>query len=70
MRIERHAPLVRRGVTQLMYVGDDDAVDRVVSGRKAATLVAGGLLAMVLGRGVVRVAGGIAAVVGAMGFTD
>jgi hypothetical protein len=27
MKIERHAPMVRRGVTQLMYVGDDDAVE-------------------------------------------
>lgn len=27
MKIDRHPPYVRRGVTQLMYVGDDDAVE-------------------------------------------
>lgn len=27
MHVEKHKPYVRRGVTQLMYVGDDDAVE-------------------------------------------
>lgn len=28
MRVEQKPALVRRGVTQLMYVGDDDAVEK------------------------------------------
>lgn len=30
MKIVRHAPITR-GVTELMYVGDDDAVDKATS---------------------------------------
>lgn len=28
MKIDQRAPYVRRGVTQLMYVGDDDVVEK------------------------------------------
>lgn len=31
MKIDQQAPYVRRGVTQLMYVGDDDAVEKATS---------------------------------------
>lgn len=36
MKIENHPPYVRRGVTQLMYVGDNDAVDAAVASGKPA----------------------------------
>lgn len=60
MQIKRHPPLVRRGVTQLMYVGDDEAVDKAVSSGNRKALAISGLAALVFGGGPVRVAGGIA----------
>ena len=52
MKIETRPPAVRRGVTQLMYVGDDDAVERVVpqmsAGKKLAIGVGIGFLLYLL----------------------
>jgi hypothetical protein len=61
-----HAPMTR-GVSQLMYVGDDDAVE-LASGKPSGTELAGGAVAAYVAlssKGLVRlVAGGIAAWVG------
>lgn len=50
MKIVRHAPITR-GVTDLMYVGDDDAVDKVTSSPDTLVAAAGvfGALAHIFG---------------------
>lgn len=54
-----------------MYVGDDDAVETAVStGKRGAQLIGAGIAAMVLCRGTLRIAGGIAAAIGALMITD
>lgn len=51
MKIVRHRPITR-GVTELMYVGDDDAVDKATANMVAAkSLVIGaGVLIWALGK--------------------
>ena len=55
-----YTPPAERGVTTLMYVGDDQAVERATSGPSSIELLAGTLAAyLALGtRGVVRAASG------------
>lgn len=63
MQIETAKPFVRRGVTQLMYVGDDDAVDNLsasLSRTEVAIGVTGAVLAM-FGKGTKRIVGAGAA---------
>ena len=52
MQIVRHRPITR-GVTELMYVGDDEAVEKATSHRTAWALLAAsgvGLLLMKFGK--------------------
>ncbi len=61
-----------RGVTHLMYVGDDDAVEKALDPGSRNELIAGAVAAVVAlkTRGVTRLlAGGIAAIVGYRAFT-
>lgn len=56
-----------RGVTQLMYVGDDDAVDKAVAAPSAKELIVGAIAAIVAlqSKGVTRLAaGGVAGYIG------
>ena len=62
MNIEYHRPAAR-GVATLMYVGDDQAVERSVSAPGSLEMgvaIAGAALAL-LGSGPVRTAGGVVA---------
>lgn len=76
MKIETAPPFVHRGVTQLMYVGDDDAVEKAIdrpffdrppfdfllNGRMAPVTGAVAALVALQSRGITRLAaGGIAA---------
>lgn len=47
MKIDRHAPYVRRGVTQLMYVGDDDVVEKETAGVDLGKIAKYGAIAWV-----------------------
>lgn len=69
MILERKPALVRRGVQQLMYVGDDDAVDSAVAtGKSNAALIAAVAVAL-CSRGVLRLgAAGIAAAIALRSF--
>lgn len=64
MQIEYHKPAAR-GVATLMYVGDDQAVERAVAdpGPLETALGALGLAAALFGRGAVRALGAATAVV-------
>lgn len=70
MKIEHHKPAAR-GVATLMYVGDDDAVDKAVGRLSRAEIGIGvvGIAAALMGDGVMRGAGAVAALwVGARYF--
>jgi hypothetical protein len=57
MKIHYTAP-VERGVTQLMYVGDDDAVEKAVGDARDSHLLFGGIAAIIAmySKGVTRLA--------------
>ena len=66
MKVINHGP-AQRGVTSLMYVGDDDAVEKAVAPSPAAQLA--GIVAAVVAlqsHGVTRLAA--AAVAGVIGY--
>jgi hypothetical protein len=46
MRVTTEAPYVRRGVTQLMYVGDDEAVEKSTSVNLVAIAKVGAVAAV------------------------
>ena len=52
-----------RGVTTLMYVGDDDAVDKALTSPTKQQLIVGAIAALVAikGSGIIRIAGGCVA---------
>jgi hypothetical protein len=63
----RYTSPADRGVTTLMYVGDDDAVDKAVTAPSAKELLVGAIAAIVAlqSRGVTRLAaGGVAGYIG------
>lgn len=73
MIVERARPMVRRGVTQLMYVGDDDAVEKACRkiGDVEVMVGLGAGVAAMYSKGWVRlVAAGIASVVGLRVLAD
>lgn len=62
-----YKPPIDRGVTQLMYVGDDDAVDNAVAAPSSKELLVGAIAAIVAlqSKGITRLAAtGIAGYVG------
>jgi hypothetical protein len=64
MQIEYHKPAAR-GVATLMYVGDDQAVERAVAAPNSLETALGalGLAAALFGRGTLRTLGAAAAVI-------
>jgi hypothetical protein len=62
-----YKPPVDRGVTQLMYVGDDEAVEKAVAAPSSKEMLVGAIAAIVAlqSKGVTRLAaGGIAGYIG------
>ena len=58
-------PYVRRGVTQLMYVGDDDAAETAVaSGKNVPIAIVAAVVALGARGGLRVIAAGVAAVFG------
>lgn len=67
MNLQIDSKPMTRGVTHLMYVGDDEAVEKALDPGSRNELIAGAVAAVVAlqSRGITRlVAGGIAALVG------
>jgi hypothetical protein len=64
----RYAQPAERGVTQLMYVGDDEAVDKAVGDPRDSHLLFGGIAAIVAlqSKGITRLAA--LAVAGYVGY--